>query len=393
MRTLILLTLTLSLYAESASLQQFVHALKESPAARSAQLTSQARYEQDRSSIEPDGFSVEGALARADAKNGDREEMEYHLALEKEFTLSSADTQRYLDASKRKSLADERVLSNKLKTLLLRDYTSICSDKQRSKLLEDALQRNKALDALIAQGVESGEFDRTRSLQSELETEEIALRLRLMRQTLEGDLERLWSLTQMYGDEPLCSDLSLQQIDEEHWRDHSALWMKIQAQKDKSSKRYQYTDSWVPKLTAGIGYDDEMDVKRALAYVRVPLPYGDQREAKRSAALYEKQALEEDAHMLEIQTSSQIRVFNKQQKSRMTALQALKEVMIPKATEASALLKERFLGAEGTYFEYAQSRQKLFTLQNTIIDIRHAALLSQAAIYDKLGIDPTEESK
>ncbi len=391
MRTLILLTLTLSLYAENASLQQFIHALKASPAARSAQLTSQARYEQDRSSIEPDGFSVEGVLARADAKNEDREEMEYHLALEKEFTLE--DTQRYLDASKRESLSDERLRLNRLKTLLYRDYTSICSDKQRSRLLEDALQRNKTLDALIAQGVESGEFDRARSLQSELETEEIALQLRLMRQTLEGDLERLWSLTQMYGDDPLCSDLTLQQIDEKHWSEHSALWLKMQAQKDKSSQRYQYADSWLPKMTAGIGYDDEMDVKRALAYVRVPLPYGDQREAKRSAALYEKQAFEEDAQMLEIQTSSQIRLFNKQQKSRMTSLQALKEVMIPKATEASELLRERFLGAEGTYFEYAQSRQKLFTLQNRIIDIRHAALLSQAAIYDKLGIDPTEESK
>jgi outer membrane protein TolC len=87
----------------------------------------------------------------------------------------------------------------------------------------------------------------------------------------------------------------------------------------------------------------------------------------------------------------QIQAYKTAQKMRNATLERLNNVLILKAYQTTVLLKEQFMGSEGSYLEYIDSEKTLFNLLIRSVDTVTESLLAKAKLYYMLGIDPQKD--
>ncbi len=389
----ILLSLLLSilgLQAGSLSLESYLTAVDESNAvsAMKAQTASQAASQ--RSQVQSEGFLLNGELGYAAEKKSDRDALEYHISVEKRLYFGDNDT--YLNALTLSTQKQQTLQLNQLRTIVYEQYINACAFQEKAGLLKDAQDRNIELTRLINEGVKGGEFDRSSLLRSELIVDDLQLRIR----DLETQYNEALQMLQLYTrteEEPLCQDLPLEILIDNNLEAESTLYSYLEGEISAASALKSFRDTTVQDITVGVGYDNEIDLTRAVVFMQIPLTQGSRRKSEREAATQSKLAAQEQLIFAKAQMQSQIRTYTTTQQSRQKSLKRLDDILIPKAYETSVLLLERFMGSEGSYLDYIESQKALFDLLLRGIDTRAQALLAQARIYRTLGIDPQKDIK
>lgn len=389
MKLLLLLFLSLlGLHAGSLSLVSYLDAVESSAAVTAMNAQSASQTALQRSQVQSEGFLLNGVLGYAAEKQSDRDALEYHLSVEKR--LYFGDNNSYIDALALSARKQQALQLNQLKTAVYEQYINACAAQEKAGLLKDAQERNVELTRLIGEGVEGGEFDRSSLLRSELIVDDLELRIRELATQYYDAVQSLQLYTRK-TEEPLCQDLPLEIRINETLEADSMLYASLEGEIAAASALKRFHDTPVQDITVGVGYDDEIDLTRAIAYVQIPLTQGSRRQSEREAAAQSKLAAQEQLVFAKAQMQAQITTYTATQQTRQKALKRLNDVLIPKAYETSVLLLERFMGSEGSYLEYIDSQKSLFDLLLRSIDTRAEALLAQARIYRTLGIDPQKD--
>lgn len=391
MRLLSLIFLSiLGLHAGSTSLESYLASVESSNVvtAMNAQMASQAASQ--RSQVQSEGFFLNGELGYAAEKQSDRDAVEYHLSIEKQLLLG--DSGSYVDAMKLSSGKQKQLQTNRLKGIVYEHYINACTFNEKAGLLNDAKERNIKLTQLISEGVEGGEFDRSALLRSELVVQALQLRIRDLNSRYFEALQTLQLYTGR-SEKPLCQDLPFEVAVTDDLEADSLLYQYLQSEITTASALHDFRSSTVQEITLGVGYDNEMDLSRAVVFMQIPLTQGSRRNSEREAAVTAKMAAQQQLLFSKNQIDSQIRAYTTTQQIRQESFKRLNDILIPKAYETSVLLLERFMGSEGSYLAYIDSQTMLFDLLLQGIDTHANALLAQARLYQTLGIDPQKDIK
>jgi len=391
MKQLFLFLLLFSgLHAGSGTLQSYLAAVESSNAVTSVKAQTAAQAVLQGVQVQTEGLFLNGELGYAAEKEGSRDALEYHVSLEKRLFLGDSDA--YIDALELSSQKQQLLQINRLKTLVYEQYISACTLQEKTGLLKDAQDRNIELTKLISEGVKGGEFDRSALLRSELIVNELQLRIRELESRYFETLQTLQLYTNS-TEEPLCQDLPFEIASQDDLEADSLLYQSLESEISATSALNNFHGSPVSELTLGIGYDNEIDLSRAIVFMQIPLTQGSRRQSERQAAAQMKLAAQQKLIFTKAQIQAQLRSYAAAQENRQNSYGRLNDVLIPTAYETSSLLLERFMGSEGSYLAYIDSQKALFDLLIKSIDTRAETLLAQARLYRILGIDPQKDIK
>ncbi len=385
-----LLLVVISAHAGSLSLESYLATVKSSNAVTALNAQVAAKAATDSSQVQSEGFQFNGILGYADEKESDRDALEYHLSVEKQLFFGDSDT--YIDALKLSSEKQQQLQLNRLKNIVYAQYINACMLQEKIGLLQDAEDRNSQFTLLIDEGVKGGEFDRSALLRSELVVDSLQLRILTLESLYYESLQTLQLYTNR-DEEPLCRDLPLEISLTANPETDSTLYQYLEKEVSAASALQNFTDTTVQNITLGVGYENEMDLSRAVAFMQIPLTPGSRRSSQREAATKAQLSAQQELLFSKARIHAQIRSYYTAQLTRKNALARLNDELIPKAYESTVLLQERFMGSEGSYLAYIESQKMLFELLNRGIETRSDALLAQANLYRILGIDPQKDIK
>ncbi|MEN8147585.1 MAG: TolC family protein [Campylobacterota bacterium] len=386
----ILLLAVLGLHAGSLSLESYLAGVKSSSAVTALNAQADSKAAAESSQVQSEGFQLSGELGYAAEKDSSRDALEYHVAVEKQLFFGDSDA--YADSLKLSSQKQQQLQLNRLKSIVYEHYINACMFQEEIGLLRDAEDRNLKLTMLISEGVQGGEFDRSSLLRSELVVEELQLQV----QTLQSRYYEALQTLQLYTDkseEPLCRDLPLEISLTANPETDSTLYQYLEQEVSAASALQNFSDTTLQNVTVGVGYDNEMDLSRAVVFMQIPLTQGSRRASEREAATKAQLSAQQQLLFSKAQIHAQIRIYYTAQLTRKKALARLNDELIPKAYETTVLLQERFMGSEGSYLAYIESQKMLFELLIRGIETRSDALLAQAKLYRTLGIDPQKDIK
>lgn len=386
----ILLLAVWSLQAGSLSLETYLTAVESSSAVASIKAQAASRAASQSAQTQSNGFQLSGEMGYAADKNSDRDAIEYHVAVEKQLFFGNNGA--YVDALKLSSKTQQNLQINQLKNIIYEHYINACTLNEKSGLLSDAKERNIKLTQLISEGVQGGEFDRSALLRSELVVQALQLRIRKLNSQYFESLQAL----QLYSgksEEPLCQDLPFKVVITQDLESDSLLYQYLKSEITTTSRLHDFRSTTIQEMTLGVGYDNEMDLSRAIVFMQIPLTQGSRRSSEREAAVSAKMAAQEQLIFSKKQIESQIRSYTTTQQIRQESFNRLNDILVPKAYETSVLLLERFMGSEGSYLAYINSQTMLFDLLLQGIDTHSNALLAQVKLYQTLGIDPQRDLK
>ncbi|MDQ1340087.1 MAG: hypothetical protein QG567_1244 [Campylobacterota bacterium] len=388
---LYILSSLLALHAQSVSLQVFLESAKFSEAAKALEMQSAVKTSAERSEVLSGGFLLNGEIGNASAKNINRDKLEYHVSVEKNILLGNNDA--YLKALNL-SLDQQKTLQiNRLKNIVSEHYIKACSFKEKINLLNDAKNRSLELTALIQEGVAGGEFDLSSLLRSELSADELQLNIDALKSNYSESLNMLYAYTQNDSDEPLCRDLEYEITLSDDLAEHSILYAQLESEIKTASALNKFRSNTMQDITLGVGYDDETDLTRATVFLKIPLSAGDRLENERETARLSQLNAQQQLLFTKKEMHSQIHAYMVAQETRSATLKRLNDVLILRAYQTAVLLKERFIGSEGTYLEYIDSENTLFSLLIRSVDTATESLLAKAKLYYTLGIDPQKDIK
>ena len=386
----LLLVATMSAQAGTLSLQHYLEDIDNRPLMRQYKAQNSAEMALRRASVQTEGFRLNGELDYANTKASDRDDLEFHVSVEKQLYFGDSDT--FVENLELSQTIKETLKLNQLKNVVYEDYVSACSLREQHGLLNDMLNRHTELTHLISVGVEGGEFDRSSLLQSELIVGDLELRIANLESAYFEALEKL-KLYSGREEEPLCQDLAHEVRFDIDVEADSLLYRSLKKEIETSNALYKFSDTTLKDITIGVGYDNELDINRGLVYMQIPLTQGSRRASERESARQVQLAAHETLSFQTEVIRSLQRSYEKTQTMRKARLNRLRDDLIPKAYESAVLLQDRFLGSEGSYLEYIQGQKYLFELLIRDIQTHADMLLAEAKFYKQLGIDPLKEIK
>ncbi len=386
----VLFATLLGLQAGSLPLTSYLDNVASTNTLKSIHAQIGAEMASQQSQLQSEGFLLNGELDYADIKNSNDSAVEFHVSLQKQILFGGNDD--YTDALKISAEKRKELQTNQLKAIVYEHYINACTFQEKAGLLNDAKERNIELTKLIEAGVAGGEFDRSALLRSELVVQQLQLRIRDFNSRYYEALQMLM-LYSAQEEEPLCQDLPFDIPMIRDPEQESLLYQSLQSDILTSSALQHFRSATIQEVTIGVGYDNEIDTSRGLVFMQIPLTKGSRRESQREAAIQAKLSAQEKMLFATKRLQSQIRTYKTTQEIRQESFKRLNDILIPKAYETSVLLLERFMGSEGSYLEYINSQTMLFDLLLEGIDTHAKALVSQAKLYQALGIDPQKDMK
>jgi len=396
MNPLRLLTLcaAATLCAAPVSLQQLLDASARSDAAKAGRFAAEAQQLKQRSEFLPGGLLLDAQAGYADTKDVSRSATEYHVAIEQPIrTVSSSELERLRS---RGTDIDLTLRTARLQNRIYAYYVDVCTLQEELWLLEDARGRGRQMGSLIRTGMEGGEFDRSAWLRSRLNVQTLSTEILTLQSRHRETLLLLGAAAQTELTEPLCSDLPGTIPPPSAARfDDAPLLRQLENRLDAAKAESSYRAAWIPEVTFGVGYDDEMDLRRGSVYARIPLGRGSRQNNDLEAARRDTLAAAAELGALRTDLGARIEAFASAQQTRRLNLQRLNDMLIPEAYETTELLRERFMGSEASYLEYIDSQKALFALLMEGVQLRASALKAEAALCAELGMTPplTKEEK
>lgn len=377
-----------ALSAAPVSLQQLLDAAAHSDAAQSQAYAAQAARLQQRAELLTDGPNLYAAGAYAKTKDASDQGGEYHVALEMPLrTAATAELEKLFGAGEQVSVALGQA---RLQNMVYGYYIDACTLREELWLLEDAKSRGVQMEALIRTGMEGGEFDRSAWLRSRLNVQTLLLQIGERESRYAATMKLLGAAAQLEASELLCSDLpDTIALPPQDLFESAPLMQQLENRLAGANAMKSYRDSWLPEITVGAGYDDEIDLRRGLVYANIPLGGGSRRANEREAARRSALAAGAELRTMRAGLSARIAAFIFDQQTRQTNLRRLNDELIPDAYETTDLLQERFMGSEASYLEYIDSQKALFALLMDGVQLRASALKAEAELFGTLGITPT----
>ena len=391
------LLLTLMLYtpilqAQQADLATYLLGITNTDALKSRLHILQAQTLSQENEILSDGFYFNGQLGYAKSKIEDRNVVEYQIGVEKSLLLGN--TQAYKNALNYSLDIEKKLQTAKIENFIYQNYINSCFLKEKISIIKDEKQKDTKMTALIKIGFKGGEFDLSSLYRSQINVENLTLSLIDLESQYQQSLQKLNLFTRNSLEEPQCSDLPTDiALFEEESFTNSPYFQALEINVKKKSALKNYRQSPIEQVTVGLGYNDEMDITRSVAYVQIPLTWGAKKTNSLEVAKQQELAAFTQKNYLQKELETTLKAYKFQQHSNTKKLAYINDKLILKAYKTVELIQERFQSGEANYLEYISSQKTLFSYVLQTIQIRKDALATRATLYTKLGISPLKEQK
>ena len=371
---LFVLTCSMFLQASSVSLDEILQKLKyEHPMAKSIKAYESA-YNADnkaKSSREALQLTTDGIYSNPDL---DKSGYEYTIGIEQHFINPSV--KENISKSNRYQ-SDAQILDMKHDFLLLQNDTRLlyhlnCLDKKAIQQYKDSYLAFKTLYMKKEKAYNYGEISKKELLQLQIELERLKREFKnyenkekISRNNLQSKIllstfkKEILSCKDTYA---VTEKLLFNNIDES--MQETSLNKKIQSVNSDFS-RY---DTLFDSFTLSAAYQDEIDTKRFVIGLSVPLSFTSSlNEESRAAALHKKSALEYEKQGLKLKRESNIELLDKQLLQAFQDIELVTSMLKRYEDELMPLIERGYRLGEDSAIEYLLSQREMWMYKKELI--------------------------
>lgn len=345
-----------------------------------------AELAQKRASLYSDGWRVGSDIGFADVKDGSDQGVEYALTVGKDFMLNGSKIETLLKQAHLYSDMRKAIEKNRLKVRLWRLYGNYCITQQALQAKEELATIYHQMSQYIDKGVRFGEFDAGKAIMAHLTLENLTLQisdLKSQQENLKAQINAIVPFDGHFTCHALRPDF-LKLFNP----DYSALLPLLQRGVQTSKEMVELSQNKTPSLGIDTTYSNELDTRRYMLSLSLPLAFGTNNEAQRVAALhsyaaarYELQAFRRQ-YLADTQAlKKRLRIYTDHVAKSEDSIRLSLNTLI----EQSHM---RFMAGEESFIAMLKAAETKLQMIETVIDLktkRHTAVSNYLYNY---AIDP-----
>lgn len=359
----LLTALTATLWGQT--LQMLYAQIDQSPEAlaRYDEILMQTQKERGDSMV--GGWSLGGYAGFADPKGDVSSKREFGAGIAKEIDLTLGKRSDYLNALQSRGNLGKKIVAARIKSRLFDLAGNYCIESEALESKTKLLQNYRRIHAGIEEGVKYGEFDTSKAILSQLairnlQMEVIALQSSI--DTLESKIKAMVDLP-----EPLACPVELPGFSGLTDPGNSLLHTYYMQQERAAKANLAMSRDLFPAAQVGLEYSDEIDTRRAMLTVQVPLSLGGRAESDKALAMYGRQKALHEVQRLGRAFKSDAANLKHQMRLLNTTLNIQKGEMDIATLDLIVQSQQRFEAGEENIIallKAAEQRQAL--IQNTV---------------------------
>jgi len=314
---------------------------------------------------------------------------EHEIALSKEFILGDIqelerkqmglESEAYL-LEQQKTLID---VNNRLKNL----YHQYCLDNDYLSTVQEAYDKFSLLAHKKQRAFEEGEISKTELLQIELERSRLQVELEKYTRQNSNEKNLLLSLTTLPKEASLsCQDSYPIQASitsgEKPSLDQEAYQKRMESTQ-VGLKRYKQK---IESVEVSMGYAKELENDIYTIALSIPLNFtSNKSEHEKAALLHQSSALSLQYETQKLQKMQEIKSLEQQLSSAYLTIQAQEENIANYKNNLLSIMKKSYDYGESSVIEYLLSQQKLYTLEQELLNEKknyYQTLFSLYTIYE-----------
>ncbi len=377
--------LSLAVYAED--IRQLYTKVDNSEVLLQYTKTIEANLEEERGGLYDDQWSIDVTAAYADLKDGSDSSAEYAVGISKDFILQGSTLEKIIRYTRQKNEIAKTIQKNKLRVFLLKLYGNYC-------IMMDALQAKGELAVVyesirdqIDKGVEFGEFDSSKSVMAHLTYENLNLEISKIENELENYEAQIKAIVPFDG-QFVCERGRVDFI-KLFEKERPLMEELLHKQLQKNKESLSLAQTTFEKVNAQAAYVDELDTKRYVLNLSVPLRFGSNKtQALKAKALASLLATNYEIKAYQRRYENESKALQRQLKIYKKYVKDIERSIKEASTRLIAQSKERFNAGEDSLIELLKATETKIQMIDAILQLklqRHNAVTSYMAKY---AIDP-----
>jgi len=349
-----------------------------------------AEFEQKKASVYNDGWRVGGDLAYADVKDVSDSATEYSVSIGKDFMLSGSKIEALLKEEKNYAKMLKEIEKNRIKARLWQLYGSYCITMKALQAKGELGVIYDEMNRYIDKGVRFGEFDASKSITAHLALENLNLQISELDSRLQdfkAQIEAIVPFDGQFECRRLRPDFN-KLFDPKY----SALWPMLEGKVTSAKKMVELSGNRTQTLGVDGAYVDEIDTRRYVLSLSIPLAFGAKNEAERAAAMHTFAA-----------ARYELEAFQKRYAQDTKALETRLDIYRNHVTNTESSIKlstdtlisqshMRFVAGEESFISMLKAAETKLQMIETILELktkRHEAVSNYLYNY---AIDPERVS-
>ncbi len=373
------------------SLQELYGEVANSPLYKSRAETIEAQRQSAAAERYEDGWSMSAEVGGAFPKDGSSSGGEFSLSIGKEFTLQHSVLGAFLRQNGEYAKLGKTVEINRIKGRIFRVYGEYCIQKEALKAQKSLAAVYKEMLKQIDTGVRFGEFDSSKALMAHLALENLNLKI-VETQSLLSSLRSDISSVVFFDGEAVCNSL---EYDMNYLLNpaNSAFRPMLEMGRKRAKEAMALSRSRIPKLGVSASYSDEIDTRRTMLGISIPLAIGNRNEAQRSAALHAYEAARSEMEALNRAYESASGALSERLSLYSTKVQMFESSINLTTDTLIEQSRLRFKAGEESLLSMLKAAETKLQMIETLIALKIKRHDAVAQFIDRYAIDPEGVTK
>ncbi len=338
-----------------------------------------------------DGWSIGAEAGGAFPKDGSSSGGEFALSVGRDFNLDRSVLGNFLRFNGEYAKLAKRVELSRIKGRIFRLYGEYCIQQEALKAQKSLAAVYKEMLKQIDTGVRFGEFDASKALMAHLALENLNLKI-VETQSLMKRIESDIGAIIFFDGRTLCT---IEGYDMNYLLNpkSSSLYPMLELGERRAAEELKLSRSRVPKLGVGVTYSDEIDTRRTMLGITIPLAFGSGSEARRSAAMHAYEAARREAEALKREYESgsealreRLGLYSRKVEMFESSINLTTDTLIEQSRLRFKAGEESLL----SMLKAVETKLQMIETINTLKMRRHDAV---ADFIDRYAIDPEGVTK
>jgi hypothetical protein len=349
-----------------------------------------AEFEQKRASVYEDGWRVGGDFTYADLKDGSDSDTEYSVSIGKDFMLSGSKIEALLKEEKSYTKMLKEIEKNRIKARLWNLYGSYCITMKALQAKGELGVIYDEMNKYIDKGVRFGEFDASKSIMAYLALENLYLKISELDSKLQDYQSQIEAIVPFDGQFE-CHRLK-PDFNKLFNPKYSALWPMLEGKVNSAKKMVTLSNNRTQTLSVDGSYVDEMDTRRYVLSLSIPLAFGYKNEAERASAmhtyasaLHELKAFQKRYAQDTKALKTRLYIYKNHVSDTESSIKLSTDKLISQS-------KMRFKAGEESFISMLKSAEIKLQMIETIIELKTKRHESVANYLYNYAIDPQKVS-
>ncbi len=389
MKRVLLALVPVLLWSEPVS--SLYEKIEKSEAYKSRSEAIEADLQMKKSQLYTDGWRAGADVGYADVKEGSGSGTEYGITVGKDFVLGGSNIEKVMLENSQYAQMVKKIEKNRLAARIRELYGSYCITLQAQNAKSDLGIIYDDIIRYIDKGVKFGEFDIGKSIMAHLALENLNLQIAELDSELKSYESKIKAIVPFDGKFE-CSSM-MPDFDKLFDPKYSALSSMLQKKVESAADSMKVAKRRSPMVGVDAGYSDEIDTRRYMLSISLPLSYGSGNEAARAAAMHTYAAARNELEAFRkeyAQESEALKTRLENYKNHVTIMENSIKISADTLIEQSRM---RFKAGEESLISMLKSAETKLQMTETILDMKTKRHKAVSEYIYKYAIDPKGVTK